>query len=452
MDSGSSQQHINKFGSSFGVLVTLAGSAVGLGNIWRFPYLVGENGGAAFIIIYLISVLLIGIPILLTEFVIGRSSQTNAVNAFKVLAPGSKWYLVGVLGVLTSFLILCFYSVVGGWSLGYLFKACALQFSPEAANGDFESMFGNFISSPWISISLHFLFMAATATVVAMGVNKGIEMFSKILMPMLFVLMVFIAVRSLTMDGAGEGIDYLFKPDFSKVTGRTVLAAIGQSFFSLSLGMGIVLTYASYVSKSENILKCSVITAVSDTMFAIIAGCAIMPAVFAYGLDPGEGAGLVFVTLPYIFTNMPFGSILAIFFFVCLLIAALTSSISLLEVVISFVVDHFSLSRRKAVAISFSAFFLIGAAASLSLGQWDWLKIGGKSLFDFLDYVTSNYMMTVASVFFVIFLGWKMGHKVFKDEVTNDGTLHVPEWIIELLFFLIRYLAPVMLAVIIFIK
>lgn len=436
------------FGSSFGMLVALAGSAVGLGNLWRFPYLVGQNGGAAFIIIYLIFVALICLPIMFSEFIIGKTSQANAVRAFQKIAPGSKWGLVGALGVLTAFLIISFYSVVGGWSIKYLFEACSLNFTRGAMEG-FDTAFNNFITDRKLPVLYHFGFILLTGGVVVLGVKKGIEKFSKVMMPLLFFLVIIIAVRALTMPGAAEGVQYLFKPDFSKVTSKTVIAALGQSFFSLSLGMGTVITYASYARKDENIIKCASITAIADTVFALIAGCAIMPAVFAFGLSPQEGAGLVFVTLPYIFANMPLGGLIAILFFVALLLAALTSAISLLEVIIAFAVEEMHIRRSVAVPASLVLIMLLGALCSFSMNPDSGLNFFGKSLFDLFDYCTSNFMMTLGGILIVIFTGWKIGKKGIVKALTNDGTLQFPTWLLDVICFSIKFIAPVAVSLIV---
>jgi len=436
------------FGSSFGVLVAMAGSAVGLGNLWRFPYLVGQNGGAAFIIIYLVFVVIFCLPIMFSEFIIGRRGQANVTRSFTNLAPGSKWWLVGALGVLTAFMIISFYSVVGGWSIRYLVDAFKFNFT-QAEMAGFGASFDNFITNRTQPVFYHLLFIMASGIVVVFGVKKGIEKFSKVMMPLLFVLVIAIAIRSITMSGAGEGIRYLFKPDFSKVTSQTVMAALGQSFFSLSLGMGTVITYASYVSKDENIIKCSTLTAVSDTIFAIIAGCAIMPAVFAFGLSPQEGPGLVFVTLPYIFANMPLGGLVAILFFLSLFLAALTSAISLLEVIISFATEELHINRSLAVYGSIVVIAFSGALCSYSLSPETRLIIGGKTLFDFLDSTTSNFMMTAGGILIVLFTGWKLGRRVVFDELTNQGSIKIPRPLLEVILFVMRFIAPAAVAAII---
>lgn len=437
----------DNFGSRFGVLVALTGSAVGLGNLWRFPYLMGENGGAAFIIIYLIFVFVLCLPIMYSEFVLGRRSQTNVFGAFKVLAPGSKWSIVGLFGVLASISILAFYCVVGGWSIEYLVKALCFDFTRQGTV-NYETMFSDFVSSPVKPVVYHVIFLVMTAAICLGGVKRGIEKFAKIMMPLLFVMVIIIAIRSLTLEGASAGISYMFKPDFSKINSGTLLAALGQAFFSLSLGCGTIMTYGSYVSKDENIMKCSVITSFSDTLFAIIAGCAIMPAVFAFGISPSEGPGLVFITLPRIFAQLPLGGIIAILFFLTLLLAAVTSSISLLEVVVTYLLEEFKIKRKTAVFLTFFLILILGTLCSLSQGVLSDIKLFGMTFFDFFDYVSSNILMPVGGLLIVLFVGWRLGKANLFDELTNSGKLKVPQWLLEITFFIIRFLAPVTIAVI----
>ena len=432
----------DNFGSSFGVLVALAGSAVGLGNLWRFPYLVGENGGAAFIIIYLAFVILIGLPVLMSGFIIGRRSQANARGAFKKLAPESRWGFAGILAVLCCVMILSFYSVVGGWGIEYLFKAFRFDFTRGGDSAALSSIFSDFAASSWQPLVCHTIFLLLSGLIVILGVKNGIEKFSKVMMPLLFLIIIGIAVRSLTLPGAGAGIDYLFKPDWSEVTANTFLAALGQAFFSLSLGSGMAITYGSYVSRKGKIVSISAQTALADTLFALIAGCAIMPAVFAYGISPGEGPGLVFITLPHIFSQLPLGGVIAILFFVALLLAAVTSSISLLEVIVAFCIEEFHIKRRSAVAISLSVLWILGCLCSLSQGVLSDWKLFGKTIFDFFDFVSANVLMLIGGLLVVLFVGWKLGRQVIHDELTNSGALRIPAWLIDTITFLVRYLAP----------
>lgn len=436
----------DNFGSRFGVLVAMAGSAVGLGNLWRFPYLVGTNGGAAFIIIYLIFVFFLCLPIMYSEFIVGRRSQANVFGAFKILAPGSKWSVVGIIGVLASISILSFYCVVGGWTIDYMVKAMTFQF--KADSQELSDMFTQTVTSNYEPLIYLLVFLALTGLIVIAGVKKGIEKYTKIMMPMLFVMVIIIAVRSLTLPHAEEGVTFLLKPDFSKVTSRTMLEALGQAFFSLSLGCGTIMTYGSYVSKQENIVKTSVFTSLADTVFAIIAGLAIMPAVFAFGISPEQGPGLVFVTLPHVFAQLPLGSIVAILFFFILFIAAITSSISLLEVAVAYIKEEFKISRALAVGISLAIVTVLGALCSLSQGVLADVKISGWNFFDFFDKISANIFMPIGGFLIVIFVGWRMSRADYIDEITSGGTLRFHKWILIGIRFLIKFVAPIVIGII----
>lgn len=433
----------DNFGSRFGALVAMAGSAVGLGNLWRFPYLVGENGGAAFIIVYILLCFLICLPIFISEFVIGRRSQRNAYASFRDLSGGSAWKYVGIITVIVPLIVVSYYSVIGGWSVDYLFKACAFSFTGNVSQAGMSTMFGNFVSSVWMPLGCHTIFMLATVLVVAVGIKDGIEKFSKIMMPMLFFIVTAIAVYSVCLPGAKAGIDYLFNPDFSKIDGKAVSAALGQAFFSLSLGFGTILTYASYVDKKENIMFQSTATAASDLLFAMIAGVAIMPAVFAFGLNPQSGPGLVFETLPFVFGQMPAGGVIAILFFTALLVAALTSSISMVEVAVAYLVEEKKIPRAAACAAIFALCWTVGALCSLSFGPLSDIQIGGKIIFDFLDSFSSDILMTLGSLMTVLFVGWKLKRTDVYDEFTNGGSLSANVKIFGILWFLIRYVAPI---------
>ncbi len=430
------------FGSRFGALVAMAGSAVGLGNLWRFPYLVGENGGAAFIIVYILLSFLICLPIFVSEFVIGRRSQKNAFAAFRDLSGGSVWRWVGLFTVIVPLIVLSYYSVIGGWSIEYMFKSITFSFTGGESQAAMSTMFADFVSSPWTPLICHTFFLLATTLIVVVGIKDGIEKFSKVMMPMLFVIVLVIAVYSLTLPGAGKGVDYLFNPDFSKIDAKACAAALGQAFFSLSLGFGTILTYASYVDKKENIMFQSTATAVSDLMFALIAGVAIMPAVFAFGLDPQSGPGLVFETLPYVFSQMPAGGVIAILFFVALLVAALTSSISMLEVAVAYLVEEKKFSRVSACVALFVLCWIVGALCSLSFGPLSDVQIGGRGIFDFFDNLSSNVLMTLGSLLTVLFVGWRLKKTDIYDEFTNGGSLSTNVRIFGVLWFLIRYICP----------
>lgn len=421
------------FGGRAAVIMALAGSAIGLGNIWRFPYMVGENGGAAFILVYILASLLLLLPIFLAEAVIGRRSRANAFGAMKTLAPHSKWKWTGLFAVITPMIVLSYYSVVGGWALGYFGNSLTggfLQGNPEALHG----VFASFLGSSWKPIVCFTAFLAISCLIVAGGVKSGIEKFSKYCIPVLFLMIVTMAVFSLSLPGAGEGVRYLVKPDFSKLTASAVAAAVGQGFFSLSLGMGIVITYSSYVKPSENLVASGAGTAIADLLFALLAGFAVMPAVFAAGIEPAAGPGLVFETLPYIFAKMgvdlPFLSAVAAFlFFAALLIAALTSSISLAEVGVAYLVEERGLKRGWACLITFLVTWLVGVSC-----------VYGPGVLDFLDSFSSNVLMTLGGLLCVIFVGWIMPKQDVQDEITNGGTVNRRTF--RLLYFLMRYLAP----------
>ena len=438
----------DSFGSRFGALVAMAGSAVGLGNLWRFPYLVGENGGAAFIIIYILLSFVICLPIFISEFVIGRRSQKNAFAAFRDLSGGSAWRWVGLFTIIVPLVVLSYYSVIGGWSVEYLLKSVSFSFTGEASQSVFHSMFTDFVSSTWAPLIAHTAFLLVTTLIVIVGIKDGIEKFSKVMMPLLFFMVVAIAIYSMTLPGASAGLDYLFNPDFSKITGKAIAAALGQAFFSLSLGFGTIMTYASYVSKKENIMFQSAATAVSALMFAMIAGMAIMPAVFAFGLNPQSGPGLVFETLPFVFGQMPAGGVVAILFFLALLVAALTSSISMLEVAVAYLVEEKKFSRLWACVVLFAVCWVVGAICSLSFGPLSDIKIDGGNIFDFFDNLSSNILMTLGSLLTVLFVGWRLKKTDVYDEFTNGGTLSRNARIFGILWFLIRYVCPLAIAAI----
>lgn len=432
----------DSFGSRFGALVAMAGSAVGLGNLWRFPYLVGENGGAAFIIIYILMSFFICLPIFICEFVVGRRSQENAYSSFRDLSGGSWWKYVGMMTVIVPLIVTSYYSVVGGWSIEYLFKSLAFSFTLGESQAAISTMFGDFVSSPWIPLATHTLFLLITAVIVAAGIKGGIEKFSKIMMPMLFVIVLGIAIYSMTLPGAKAGLDYLFNPDFSKIDAKACAAALGQAFFSLSIGFGTIMTYASYVSKKENVMFQSMATAASDLAFALIAGMAIMPAVFAFGLNPQSGPGLVFETLPYVFSQMPAGGVVAILFFLALLVAAVTSSISMFEVGVAYLVEEKKLPRVGACAIIFAFCWILGAFCSLSFGPLSEFRLFGRNIFDFFDNLSSNVLMTLGSLLTVLFVGWRLKKTDIYDEFTNGGTISMNAKIFGVLWFLIRYICP----------
>ena len=441
------------FGSRMAVIAALAGSAIGLGNIWRFPYLVGENGGAAFILIYIVFTLVLSLPIFLAESVLGRSSRANCRVAVSSLVKGRWGHLLGLLMVFTPLWIVSYYSVVGGWSLEYLVQAVRLDFI-HTAPSEMTGSFGTFISKPFAPLFFHLGFLAVTLCVVALGVKTGIERFSKWSIPTLFILIVVIAVYSLTLPGSAQGVEYLLKPDFSKVTANTFISALGQSFYSLSLGMGIVITYSSYVSKEENLMIAGVGSSVSDLLFAILAGFAIIPAVFAAGIEPGSGPTLIFDTLPFIFSSIGqttpvVSAVAAILFFLAVLIAALTSSISLVEVGVAYLTETKGFSRVGACVLLFFACGLLGGVCSLSFGPLAQVQLFGQGLFDFADSFASNVLLVLGGLIVVILVGWVLPKEELFREFTNEGSIPANRKLFPAVRFLIRYIAPLGILVLI---
>ena len=426
------------------MIAAAIGSAIGLGNLWRFPYLVGQNGGAAFIIVYLIITLLLCTPILLSEMVIGRRGGGSPRGAYIKVTGRKGWGAAGILGMLTCFMIMSFYVVVGGWTIRYLVMSIAPGFH-RGAQIDSAAVFTGFVGSNVSPIVYSLIFILLTIGIINLGVKKGIEKTSKLMMPLLFLLIVLIGIRSVTLPGAGAGLDYLFKPDFSQFNFDSLLAALGQSFFSLSLGACMMVTYGAYTPRSSNLTKNAAIITVSDTFFALLAGCAIMPAVFAFGINPSEGAGLVFVTLPQIFTQMPLGGLCAVLFFVTLFLAAISSAVSLFEVMTSTIMDVGKTRRKTASAITAAILLFTGSICSLSQGALRGITIGGKNIFDQFDYVSSNILMTLGGLLAVICVGWVIGKKTFTDEITAGGTIRVPRTLASVLFFIIKYVAPIVI-------
>lgn len=428
------------FTSNFGAIAAAAGSAIGLGNIWRFPYTVGQNGGGAFLLIYLFFVFAMGIPILMSEFSIGRRSQSNAVRAFLILEPRQKaWSAVGIWGIITVFLIYSFYSVVTGWTLHYVVEAATGGLSGQSPTAITQS-FNDFVSNPYAPVIYQFIFLAITAVIIILGVQKGIEKCSKILMPLLFLLMIVLCVRSVTLEGAKAGLEFLFKPDFSKLTADTILSALGQAMFSLSIGLGVLITYGSYISKDDNLLKTSVYIASADTLIAIMAGVAIFPAVFAFGMSPASGPSLVYEVLPNVFNSMSGGIIFATAFFLLLAIAALTSTISMHEAIVCWIVQDFKVRRRIASPITTIGIFVVGILCSLSFGVLADTKLLGRSIFDLLDYLTATYMLPIGALAILVFFGWHLPKTDAMDELTNKGKLKAK--IFNSIYFIIRYVAP----------
>ncbi len=433
------------FGSKIGIIAAAAGSAIGLGNIYRFPCELGNNGGAAFLLVYLAVVIFLGIPVMLSELVIGRRSQSNAVGAFKKLAPKSAWPIVGYMGVLCGFIIFAFYSTVSGWTLEYIIKAVTNSFQGKDLAA-MEQDFTDFHNMGWRNVMWQAIFIFLTGFVVFKGVQNGIERYAKILMPLLLVILIVLGMRSVTLPGAKEGLSFLFRPDFSKIDGNVLISALGQGFFSLSLGMGALITYGSYIKKKDNLTSTAFSVVLADTLIALLAGLVIFPAAFSFGIRPTAGMGLVFNTIPMIFNQMTGGYIFCIIFFVLLAIAALTSTISLLEVVVAYLSEELHINRKWSTVWASAATLFIGSFASLSLMENTPFAIGGRTVFDLMDFVSSNILLPLGGVLIVIFVGWRLGKAKFFEEVTNEGTIKAS--LKKVIFFIIRYLAPIAITIV----
>lgn len=430
-----------QWGSRIAFILAAAGSAVGLGNIWRFPYVVGTNGGAAFVIIYLVIIFLIGYPMMITEMTLGRKTHKNAIGAFLSLAPGTPWWITGALGVLAGFVILSFYSVVAGWAMAFTLKSLT---GSLGVGTDFVDAFVGHITNPTIPLIWHAIFMAITLTIIGAGVVKGIERTVKILMPALFVLLMLLVIRAVTLPGAGAGIAFYLTPDFSEITARSILGAVGQAFFTLSLGMGCMITYGSYLSDKDEIGDNAAWVVGLDTGIALLAGFAIFPAVFALGFDPAVGAGLAFITLPAVFAEMPGGVLFGTVFFLLLSIAALTSAISLLEVVVAWLVDEKGMERKKASLSVGILIFLLGVPASISLAEQQFM-VFGMPLFDALDLFQESLLLPLGGLLTAIFAGYVWTAKNTRDHANSvAGKIHVGAWYDVL----IKFVVPIAVAVV----
>jgi NSS family neurotransmitter:Na+ symporter len=428
------------FTSKFGAYTAVVGSAVGLGNIWRFPYMTGENGGGAFLLIYFIFVIIIGIPVVLSEFIIGRRGQGNSYASFVRLSPKSYWYLIGLMGIFAAFIILAFYSAVSGWTLHYIYLSVKDIFSP-AVNSSPALIFNEFHRSALMPVVWQLIFMIFTVLIIIGGVRKGIEKSSKILMPLLFIILVVLSVKSVTLPGAMEGLEFLFYPDFSKIDSNVVLSALGQAAFSLSIGMGALITYGSYIRKDTNLFNTALSVSITDMAIAILAGEAIFPALFSFGLSPEQGPGLVFIVLPEVFQQMIGGKFFALLFFILLAIAALTSAISLLEVIVAYFSEEFKMKRRNATIIAAALASVLGVFASLSFGPLRNVNLFDRTIFDNCDFLSTNVLLPLGALCIVIFLGWFYEVEQTKDEITNQGTIKM--WFFPVFIFIIRFVAPV---------
>lgn len=428
MEGGEKSPGRGAWASQLGFILAAAGSAVGLGNIWRFPYQAGTSGGAIFVFFYLVFVVLLAFPVMVAEVTIGRHTKRNPVGAFKAVRPRTPWFLVGGLGVLTGLAILSYYSVVAGWTLGYLVKTFMGQFQHLGSSGETKSIFGQYVGSPLWSLVGVGLFLVMTMSIIACGVQKGIERISKIFMPLMILLLVLLVVRSVTLPGSGDGIDFYLYPDFSEVTTQTIVSALGQSFFSLSLGMGAMITYGSYLSSKSRVFASSAWICLADTSIALLSGLAIFPALFAFGLEPGQGAGLVFIVIPNIFGKLPFGQLFGLIFFLLLVLAALTSTISLLEVVTSYIVDEWKWPRKRASVLTTAVTFLLAVPSALSTGAVGALgkiyRQGGedKGFLDFMDLVFGNFALVIGALMIAVFTGWVWKRSDLFRELGEGGS------------------------------
>lgn len=437
------------FGSKLGIILATAGSAVGLGNVWRFPYMSGENGGAVFIIVYIFCVFMLGIPCIINEFIIGRHSASNTARAYRKLANGTPWAAIGYIGVMTGFVITSYYTVVSGWCFQYIYASAAGQLNGDPAF--FASYFDAFVKDPVRPVFWSVVFIAVTHFIIVKGVKNGIELASKLLMPALFVLIVVLVVAACMLPDAWRGVEFLLKPDFSKVTKDMFLGALGQSFYSLSIGMGCLCTFASYFTRDTNLTRSAVQISVIDTVVAILAGLIIFPAAFSVGISPDSGPSLIFITLPNVFQQAfggipAVGYVVALAFYALLALAALTSLISLHEVSTAFVQEEFNVSRTKAATVVTVICAVIATVCSLSLGGYDILTVAGKSLFDWFDFISGQIMLPIGGLLTCLFLGWYMPRKIAKDEFTNYGSLRGKFFAVYM--FCVRFLCPICITVI----
>ena len=428
------------FGTTLGVIAATLGSAVGLGNIWKFPYITGENGGAAFILIYLLFASIIGLPVMISEFIMGRRSNAASVGAFKRLAPATPWFLTGISGVLVAFLIMSYYTSVAGWVYAYIFKSAAgglLTTDPKVS----EQVFTSFITGVWSPLIWQWIVLIITGTIILAGVKNGIERMTKTLLPVLFLLLIICVIRAVTLPGASEGIAFLFKPDFSKITGVTILAAMGLAFFKLSVGMGVMTTYGSYIGKNESLFGTAVKVMLADTCVSLLAGLAIFPAVFAFGFSPEQGPKLLFMTIPMVFNSMPLGSFFLTIFFVLASVAATGAMISLYNVPVAFLTEELGWSRKGATVVTGLLMALVGSTATLSNNLMANVQVFGMTMFDFYGYVTDNIMMPLTGLVIAMFVAWRMSKYEVADELSNGGSLNNGS-LVKFYLFAVRFVAP----------
>ncbi|MBO4977119.1 MAG: sodium-dependent transporter [Muribaculaceae bacterium] len=445
-----------QFASKIGLIAATVGSAIGLGNVWRFPAETQTNGGAAFLILYIVCVLVLGVPVMLAEFSLGRGGRSDAIGVFRKLAPGSLWWIVGALGVLSAYVILMYYMVVTGWTLEYLVQSVdgALYSGigtagTEGLAGLFTERMNDYVGSTWSPLIFTWIVIGLNIVILMGGVQKGIERLSNVLMPVLFVILLLMLVVSLTLPDAGAGVAYFLDPDFSKIDARTVISALGQALFSLSIGMGVLVTYSSYYPASTRLGRTSVIVALTSVLVAVLMGLIIFPAVTSFGLD-GEsmrGATLIFVTLPEVFARLPLPWLWSALFFALLLVAAITSTVSICEVPVAALQDRCGYSRRRAVLTVLLPLTALSALCSLSFGPLADVKILGYTIFDFLDMVSTNLLLPAVALGICLYMGWFAPKGLLADELSNNGSLRGSAT--PAVTFLIRYLAPLAIALIV---
>ncbi len=436
------------FTTAFGALMATLGSAVGLGNIWKFPSLTGTNGGAGFLLVYLAATILVGLPVMISEIMLGRTARADAITSFEKLAPRNQWWwkAIGWMGFAAALLIMAFYSEVAGWVYAYIFKSLTGEIAttdPKAA----EAVFGQMVADPMSSLVWQWVVLGLTGFIIAFGVSKGIEAVTRRLMPLLFILLLVLCVRSLTLSGAGDGLAFLFSPDFAKITPTVMLTALGLAFFKLSLGMGTMLTYGSYFRENQNIAATATRVMFADLSVSLLAGIAIFPAVFAFGFEPAAGPSLVFMTIPAVFTSMPGGIVFMTLFFVLTAIASVGAILSLLEVVVAILSERFGLPRKAAAISTIAMIAVLGVPAALSQGAMSDFKLFGLNAFDLFDFLSSNILLPVGGILICLFVGWVYGLAAPEKRLAEAGT-PVQRVVIRSVFFLVRFVAPVAIAIV----
>ncbi|GKU78222.1 sodium-dependent transporter [Paenibacillus sp. L3-i20] len=433
-----------QWSSKIGFILSAAGSAIGVGAIWKLPYVTGISGGGAFFLLFILFTLFMGFPLLLAEFIIGRSTQKEAISAYRSLAPNTQWHWIGKLGVFTCFLLLSFYSVIGGWIVIYFVKG---MFGGIISKGaDYGAVFNETIANPFLVIAAQFIFLVITVLVVAKGIQNGIEKASKIMMPILFILFIVLIIRSLTLDNAIEGVIFFLAPNFSEITSQSILFAMGQAFFSLSVGVSVMVTYSSYLSKKESLIQPAISIVSMNVVIALLAGLAIFPAVFALGLEPAEGPGLLFVVLPAVFDQIIFGEAFLLGFLALFLFATLTSAFSMLEIIVASTLKGKEEKRAKIAFVIGGLIFAVGVPSALSYSVLDDLLIFSKSIFDSADYLVSNILMPLGVFLISIFVTYKIKKSTLREELLQHSRLGATAF--HIWFFIMRFIIPLVIIVV----